>query len=202
MVSSSQEDVAGIRERIDTPVTYIRPILEWIFWVGFAALVYAQTGYFDKKIPEYAFGATGWPRALTIAMIIGATGQFVYQMASIWRGKDLAAIDGDDSEPQANGKTATLGSKLQRLGIFVVPLIYLYLMPRIGFYVATPIFVVVLLLLFEVRSVITIATVTAIVYGLALLVFTRFFYVALPTGRIEAFYDINNAIISIVRAGM
>jgi hypothetical protein len=44
--------------------------------------------------------------------------------------------------------------------------------------------------------------VTTVVYSMVLLIFTRFFFVALPVGGIEWFYDINNAIISIVRTGV
>lgn len=181
-----------------SPVTYVRPVAEWIIWVGLAVLVYAQTDRFDQDIAEYAFGASGWPRSLCLAVIVGATGQFVYQMTTIWRGRDLAVEESDDGVREKLGISALV----QRLGIFVGPLIYLYAMPSVGFYVATPVFIVVLLLLLEVRSVTAIATVTAIVYGLALLVFTRLFFVALPTGHIEALYDVNNAIISIARTGL
>ncbi len=198
MMSGSRENSVEAAARIASPVTYVRPVVEWLIWVGLAALVYSQTSRFDQEIAEYALGASGWPRSLCLAVIVGATGQFVYQMTTIWRGKDLIKEESDDSGREKLGTWRLV----QRLGIFFVPLIYLYVMPAVGFYVATPIFIVILLLLLEVRSLPAIATVTVIVYGLALLIFTRLFYVALPTGHIEAFYDINNAIISIVRAGM
>ena len=75
-------------------------------------------------------------------------------------------------------------------------------MPSIGFYVATPVFILGLLLLLEVTSPAALLLVTTVVYSLVLLIFTRFFFVALPVGGIQWFYDINNAIISIVRAGL
>lgn len=171
---------------------------EWLAWVSLAGLAYSQTGFFDQPIKEYAFGASGWPRVLCLAVIAGASGQLILQILARRRG-DLPA----GGEPgNAIAKPAGIRNLAQRAGIFLLPLIYLYAMPSVGFYVATPVFVVCLLLLLEVRSPTAIATVTAVVCSLVLLVFTRLFFVALPTGSIEAFYAVNNAVISAVRTGM
>ena len=176
-----------------------KPIVEWLFWMALAIFAYAQTGNFDKEIAEYAFGATGWPRSLCLAVVLGATGQLTYQALSISRAT---------SQPSANaaiepGDSRVSGWRLaQRLGIFILPLLYLYVMPSIGFYVATPMFILCFLVLLEVKSPIALLTVTLVVYGLVLLIFTRLFYVALPVGNVESFYDINNAIIEIVRSGV
>lgn len=171
-----------------------RPLAEWLIWVAIAAIAYSQTFYFDVTIPNYPIGATGWPRAVAALIAIGATLQFLHKLVGMSEEPGEAA---DDAEP--SDRSARLG---QRIGIFALPFLYLFVTPWIGFYVSTPLFVATLLLFLEVRSVKAIAGVTILVYGLVLLLFTRFFFVALPTGRLDAFYEINIAIIDFVRMGM
>ncbi len=175
---------------------FSKPVLEWLFWLALAAIVYSLTGGFDEPIAEYRFGAAGWPRALCVALVIGATGQLIYKLAR----KEPAPEE--PGEAVEAGPGLSLGAKLQRFGVFAAPFIYLYLTPLIGFYVTTPLLILAILLLLEVRSLKALAGVTLVVYGLVLLVFTRFFYVALPVGRIESFYDLNNWIIVMVRSGL
>ena len=71
-----------------------------------------------------------------------------------------------------------------------------------GTYFITLFFILGLLLLLKVRSIKALLGVTAITYLLLLVVFTRFFYVALPVGRWDFFYDFNNWIIVVARIGM
>ena len=177
---------------------FSKPVLEWLFWLALAAIVYSLTGGFDDPIAEYRFGAAGWPRALCAALAFGATGQLIYKLAKKQPSQDKQ----EDVDPAVTPRSLSLAGKLQRFGVFAVPFIYLYVTPEIGFYVSTPLFVLAILMLLEVRSLKALAGVTLVVYGLVLLIFTRFFYVALPVGRIESFYDINNWIIALVRTGM
>ena len=177
-----------------TPAHLARPAAEWLLWVAIAGIAYSQTFYFDVTIPNYPIGATGWPRAVAALIAIGATLQFLHKLAGL---SPETEADADSVDPSV--RPARIG---QRIGIFGLPFLYLFVTPWIGFYVSTPIFVATLLLLLEVRSARAIAGVTLLVYGLVLVLFTRFFFVALPTGRIDAFYEINIAIIDFVRAGM
>ena len=174
---------------------WLKPLIEWAIWVALAALAWQQTALFDRTIPNYAFGATGWPRAICAAIVIGATGQLLYRLASMRR---AAAARGDG----APSKPFDPAAAVKRAPIFLFPLLFLWLAPRIGFYIAAPGFILGMLLILHVRSTLTVATATAVIYGLLLLIFTRFFYVALPVGRIESFYEVNNAIIGLARWGM
>lgn len=167
-------------------------------------VVLSQIGAFDQEIAEYAFGADGWPRSLCIAVFVGATGQLAYQILQLSRGieedpdGDGAADDGA-AEPLVR---LSAWRVLQRLGIFLFPLLYLYFTPTLGFYLVTPVFLFGMLLILEVKSPLALVTVTSVVYGLFLLIFTRFFYVAVPVGQVEPFYGINNAIIVFARSGL
>lgn len=90
---------------------------------------------------------------------------------------------------------------MHRLAIFCWPFVFLYITPKLGAYLSVPIFIVGLLLLLGVRKPKPIALVLIVVYGLTLLIFTRFFFVALPLGNEYLFYDINVAIIEFARIG-
>lgn len=178
--------------------TNFKHLIEWLVWLVLAIFVYTQTNLFDKPISEYSFGATGWPRTICLAIIMGATGQFLLQIFPRRNSNDVADATVAADDPQQTG----LARILQKLGIFVVPLIYLFYMNGLGFFVTTPIFIIAMLVLLEVRSFKALFTVTLIVYGFSLLIFTRLFYVALPIGSYEFFYPINNAIVAFARIGL
>lgn len=167
-------------------------LVEWAIWLLVVGVFYLQTARFDDTIASYRLGATGWPRALAVCAALGATGQLVYRLT---RGAEAAG------PAVAARERLPLGTLLQRAGIFVLPLVWLWLIPSIGFYVATPLFVIALMLILEVRSPLAILGVTTVVWGLLLVIFTRFFYVGLPTGSIDLFYDMNNWIIATARWG-
>ncbi|KAJ54338.1 hypothetical protein ACMU_18080 [Actibacterium mucosum KCTC 23349] len=174
---------------------YIRPVLEWLFWIALVALYAQQTSFFDETLQNYRLGATGWPRGLCIAAAIGATGQLITRLLAIHRGAP-EGVGPSDGPAQRNWLQMA-----QNLAIFGFPFCFLYAAPSIGFYVAAPLFILGLLLLLGVRKPLTIALVVAIVFGLFLVVFTRFFYVALPVGSMPFFYDVNVAVIEFTRYG-
>ncbi|CUI27182.1 tripartite tricarboxylate transporter TctB family protein [Cognatishimia activa] len=174
---------------------FIRPVLEWVFWIALVGLYVQQTSYFDETLQNYRLGATGWPRALCLVAVVGATGQLITRLLEIHRGSPEEL--GLNEEPvERNWRQMAL-----HLSIFGFPFCFLYVVPAIGFYVAAPLFVLGLLLLLGVRKPLTIALVVAIVFGLFLVAFTRFFYVALPVGSIPFFYDVNVAVIEFTRYG-
>ena len=171
--------------------------IEWAIWVACALIAYSITSEFDKPIESYRYGATGWPRFILLAIMIGATFQAIFKYLN-WEGTDEAESDSAGTPDAARHWT----QKLVTVAIFAVPLIYLWLLPRTGFYLTTPFFIVAYLAVLNVRSWKPFVGVTAVVYGLILLIFTRLFYVALPVGNWQPFYDINNAIVVAVRAGL
>ncbi len=201
-MSSSDNRPDGQTLTVSIGPLFSTPVLEWLFWLMLAGMVYALTDNFDEPIAEYQFGASGWPRVLCAALAFGATAQLFYKLTRKRPGPEEPSGKSADQANEVAPPILSLRAKLQRAGVFATPFVYLYVMPEIGFYVATPFFILAILLLLEVRSIKALTSVTAVVYGLVLLIFTRFFYVALPVGRIESFYDLNNWIIAFVRTGM
>ena len=168
-----------------------RPFAEWFVWVAFAAFAWVQIDFFDRDLPHFRFGTAGWPRTVCLLIAAGATAQLLLRLAQ-----------GDPQGGVSVSSAARRDRALHRLCLFGLPFVFVWLTPLIGFYVATPLFTVALLLLLEVRRPVALLGVTAVVWGLVLLIFTRFFFVALPEGRWDGFYETNIAIIDLVRAGL
>lgn len=177
--------------------------LEWGVWVALAAVGYWLTFDFDEPLDVYQFGASGWPRFVLACIVVGATVQAAFALTRLRRrarrppGERAKAPEAADTGPEA--PPAPAFSALM-LGIFVLPLIYLILLPRTGFYLTTPPFVLAFLWILQVRRPLVLLGVTATAYGLVLLVFVRLFYVALPVGNWPVFYDVNNWIVVAVRS--
>ncbi|MEM9442992.1 MAG: tripartite tricarboxylate transporter TctB family protein, partial [Pseudomonadota bacterium] len=82
---------------------------------------------------------------------------------------------------------------------FVIPLIYAWLLPRTGFYLTTPVFLIVFLLYVGERRWYVVVLTTAIITALVFLIFAKLFYVALPVGNWPGFYDVNNWLLVTIR---
>ena len=169
---------------------------EWLFWSVLALILWMQTGAFSEEIAEYKFGADGWPKMVIIGILVGATGQAVIKLM------DRSASAQDDGEKHAKPAAMTWQKRAQQLAIFGMPLLYLWAMHRIGFFVASPLFIAAYLWVLEVRNWRHILGVTAIILALLFFVFVRLFYVAVPVGAWESFYAINNEIITYIRLGL
>jgi hypothetical protein len=191
--------------------------LEWGFWIALAGVSYWLTFDLDEPLDIYRFGASGWPRFLLVCIVVGASVQAIFGLLDRRPEPRQPTLDrqGANRKVLAGGAVDSAGAAPvdgeaavpERLrfspllfGIFLLPLIYLVLLPRTGFFVTTPVFVAAFLWVLQVRSVRLLVSVTAIAYGLVLLIFVRLFYVALPVGNWPVFYDVNNWIVVAVRS--
>ena len=178
--------------------TSLALVLEWAVWISLAAASYWLTFAFDEPLDVYRFGAAGWPRFILACIAIGATVQLLFGLLARRRsavGPGPAAADADPDEAPPRFAVSPILA-----GIFLLPLAYLLALPRIGFFVTTPVFLVAFLWILQVRRPRLILGVTAVVYGIVLVVFVRLFYVALPVGNWPGFYDVNNWIVVAVRS--
>lgn len=179
--------------------------LEWGAWVALAAAGFWLTFDFDEPLDVYQFGASGWPRFILACIAVGATFQLVLGLLKGRRGAAAPLADNAPAEPTEGAAEGAAEGPAGRAisptlaGIFVLPLAYLLLLPRTGFFLTTPFFILAFLWILQVREVRLLFGVTATVYGLVLLIFVRLFYVALPVGNWPVFYDVNNWIVVAVR---
>ncbi|MGI9488113.1 MAG: tripartite tricarboxylate transporter TctB family protein [Geminicoccaceae bacterium] len=161
----------------------LAPFFELGFWLALALIAFGLSFQFSGEVGTYQWGAASWPRAVILLMIIAA-------LVNTWRARPAA----DTFEETDEG-----GSVFAYLGLFLIPLVYAWLLPRTGFYVTTPFFLAVYLLYVgERRWPVILATVVVISLVINL-IFTKLFYVALPVGNWPGFYDVNNWLLTVIR---
>ncbi len=185
----------------------VAPLAEWLFWTILVAVLWSQTARFSQPIANFRFGADGWPKVVLLCLWLGATFQLVLSLRSIGQEEKFAKKVKAKKSGEAKGRVwlyrLVFSKQNWRVaGIFLVPLLYLWLIRRMGFFVVTPFFVMLYLWILEVRRWDYLIAVSFSVYALVLLIFTRLFYVALPVGSWHWGYEVNHYIITLVRLGL
>jgi hypothetical protein len=170
-------------------------VAEMAIWLGLAATAFALTFEFAGEAGSYRWGAASWPRAIVVAIAAGAVAQFLLRLRARAR---LAARPGASPEPAA-AWDADLMTSLSLAAALGLPLLYVLLMPRAGFYATTPPFLAAYLYLLGERRVRFLVGVPLLIYALVMLIFSSLFYVALPTGTWPGFYDFSNWLLVLVR---
>jgi hypothetical protein len=180
------------------PRRHLHPIIiEFGFWLALAGAALALTFQFSGKIGTYAWGAASWPRAVILLMALMALAQFVlrlYQRASAPTQSMADRAAGRDETPPRSPR-----DWLKIAAGFALPLAYVFLLPRAGFYVTTPFFLAAYLRLLGERRPAALVVCPLAIYIAINLVFTKLFYVALPTGNWPGFYDVSNWLIVTIR---
>ena len=170
---------------------------EFGIWAGLAAIAYALSFEFAGEPGTYLWGAASWPRGIALLMVIGA----IVQAAMRWR-TEIApsfANTGLAAEVRTAGVASETANRLAMFANFALPLLYVLLLPRTGFYVTTPLFLAAYLALLGERRTKVLILAPLVIFVLINLVFTKLFYVALPTGNWPGFYDVSNWFLVTVR---
>ena len=160
--------------------------VESTVWVSLVILLFAFSFEFDKEIEIYKFGAAGWPRAVLGMLLLVIVGNIFHQMR---HGDNIQTGRVGVSEDEMNDFDRTLGSMVTLTLFLLAPLLYAWSLKPIGFYSATPFFIASIICLlgeFRVRRVLTI---TALIYGLLILLFLLILNAPLPQGTVSPFYD-------------
>ncbi len=164
-------------------------------WLAIGVTAYALTFQFDDPIQGYRLGATAWPRAIILGILAIAILQFGLAMRKVAAAKGPSA----DQAAQLQRQTPETKGVLKVVLAFVLPLFYLLLLPRTGFYLTTPMFLFAYLFLLGERRWTWLIQVTAIIYAIMIIIFTSIFFVPLPVGYWPFFYDMNNWLLRIYR---
>ena len=163
--------------------------IELAIWLSLALVAFVLTFQFSDEVGSYAWGAASWPRAIILLMAVGAIVQCLFRLKQA----QASAAAADD------GEAKSLPAPLKLLAVFGVPLLYVFLMPRTGFYLTTPVFLLAYLMVLGERRPKVLIGVTALIYVLINLLFSVLFFVALPTGTWPGFYDFSNWLVSLLQ---
>lgn len=159
--------------------------LETAFWIGLAAGAWLLSFEFAGKDMLFRWGAEFWPRLVASLIVILSVLQFVLRYRSLRVSTTASA-----SRPFpaiAHGQAARMAIT------FLFPLVYAFLMPRMGYYLLTLVFIPVMMLIFGVRRPVHLFGTAAAIYVAFILVFSKFLAVPLPTGYWPGFYELNTS---------
>jgi hypothetical protein len=173
-------------------------LAEPAIWLVIAAGMWVYSYRFDQELSSYALGPVWWPRAVILLIALAAVGAFLHDMHRLgtWGGTSRTAAGTEDgAEAEMDGQ-----ARLRLGAAIIVPLIYAWLLPRAGYYIATPVFIATYMSILGVSRWRTIALTTIAAYAALLLVFTRLLYIPLPTGNWPGFYDFSNWLLVLLRA--
>lgn len=169
-------------------------MVELGIWLALVGAAFYLTFDFDEPLQVYRFGAATWPRVIIAAMLISALAQFFLAVRQRHRQESA-----DPYGYWTRLKAAGLGLNLKLLGMFALPLLYVLLMPKAGFYATTPFFIGSYMLLLGERRLRHLIGTTLGIYALTLLVFAKLLFVPLPTGTWPGFYDFSNWLLVFIR---
>lgn len=174
-------------------------LLEFSLWLVFCALAYLFSFGFDESLSVYRYGATSWPRAIIVIIAVCALVQLTKEVIEYRRS---GKADTPQPESAAGGESVFVHGKaatLKLIGIFLVPLVYIFLLTRTGFYLTTPFLISGYMFLMGERRLIHLVGTTLLIFAMSVLIFTILLYVPLPVGNWSGFYEINNAFLSLIK---
>ena len=155
-------------------------------WLSIAFIFFGFSFEFNQPIEIYIFGATGLPRVVIGLMLLVTIGNFYHQYkhgSAIQTGR-VGIADEDEA-----GSYDSLSAVIKVVAVLGTPFLFALSLKPVGFYFATPFFIASIICLlgeFRVRRVLSI---TALIYGLLILLFLLILNAPLPQGTVSPFYD-------------
>ena len=169
-------------------------LIEASIWLVFAMLAYALAVDFDKPLPTFELGAAHWPHVI-ITIILIAAGVLI--VSQFWRGMAKLA-DGltDQIFDEAEDDVGPLSA--QTIAMFILPLLWVFGMHKLGFLVVTPFFLLACSWVMGVRSWKVLLTFTFSFFAVIVFVFYKLIFTPLPMGA-GWFHSLNGEMIGLIQ---
>ncbi|KPK21695.1 MAG: hypothetical protein AMK69_21270 [Nitrospira bacterium SG8_3] len=174
-------------------------IFEGLIWITIACVAFVLTYKFNEPLAHYRYGASGWPRTLILGIVIFAVINALWSLFLARRQGTVNAGEAPLPEKLPSRSATGASVHVKRIGSFAVPLLYLFLIPRAGFYILTPLFIAGYMVLLGERRMLHLVGTTLLIYALSLIVFVKLLYVPLPVGNWPGFYDINSFFVALIK---
>lgn len=173
-----------------------RPLVgEIAIWIVIAIGMWTYSYEFDAHIPNFEPGPLIWPQVVLALIGACAIGMLVSNRGSIWHTSDGR----DQPSPGAGAENGPLGLVvLKLLATFALPLLYVWLLPRAGFFATTPFFLGGYMYVFGQRQPVHLVGTTLSIYVAITVIFSKFLFLPLPVGVWPGFYDFGNAILTLL----
>lgn len=168
-------------------------------WLTLGALAYGLSYQFADEAGTYLWGAASWPRTVAGLMVLGALAQAGMRLRAYAKRPDTSPPAAPAPAEAAESLSPLAARRLGFVANFALPLLYVFALPRTGFYLTTPFFLAAYLALLGERRPGVLIAAPLVIFALVNIVFTKLFYVALPTGNWPGFYDFSNWFLVTVR---
>jgi cell division protein FtsW (lipid II flippase) len=161
--------------------------VELLLWLIFVAVGLWHLGRMPEVHMFAGFDPTWWPQGVLILVLIVAVAQFLARM----RNASLAQAQPSAGEPidQPSPSRVWENVNARTIATFLVPVLYIILMPRMGFVISTPLFFAIYLYVLGERRPRLIAGLAVAVPAVFITLFLRIFYIDLPIGSWPGFYE-------------
>ncbi len=163
-------------------------VVESIAWMAFALAAFAATYGFDGPLPTYKFGAAMWPRLVAVGIMLWT------RLSDRTEPGDIAADERvTDAPPEAEPKIT-----MKTIALFVVPIVYVAAIHKLGFLLTTPFFLFGYMYFLGVRKWRTLLGVTIGFYAAVVLIFVKVIFTPLPQGA-GVFYTLNGHLLGLLQ---
>lgn len=168
--------------------------LEPLAWLALAVFGLTMSSAFDAPNKIFELGPAFWPQVILIGMIIaaGSLGISIYVSA----GKPVEESSKSAKFELSSDGAVTFSPRL--VAIFLLPLIYVYAMHKLGFYLVTPFFLPVYMYTLGVRRWKTLILVTVGLYAILVLLFVKLIFTPLPQGA-GYFHTLNGQLMGLIQ---
>ncbi len=169
-------------------------LIEAAIWLAFATLAYVLAVEFDKPLPTFPLGAAHWPHVIITVTLIAAgvliASQFLHGVSK--PKDDVTDQIFDEAEDDVGPLSA------QTIAMFILPLLWVLGMHKLGFLVITPFFLLACTWIMGVRSWKILLTFTVSFYAVIVLVFYKLIFTPLPMGA-GWFHSLNGEMIGLIQ---
>jgi hypothetical protein len=183
-------DKDGIPAQAPTWKSYIEPLA----WLGLAVVGLTMSAEFDAPNKIFALGPAFWPQVILVGMIIAA----VVLGISIYVSGGKPTEDSADAAQLETSDAESIRFSPRLAAIFILPLIYVYAMHKLGFYLVTPFFLPVYMYMLGVRRWKTLLLVTVGLYATLVLLFVKLIFTPLPQGA-GYFHTLNGQLMGLIQ---
>ena len=169
-------------------------IVELLAWFSIIIIFFVFSYEFDQEIEIYIFGASGWPRAILLLLLLTTMGNFyhLYKNGSEVQKGRVGISDNEEKIKYDNIKDL-LKSGL----VLLLPFIFALLLKPVGFYSATPFFIVFLIILLGEKKLSNIIFTTILIYFILICLFMVILKAPLPQGNVSPFYDFSGFLLKL-----
>jgi len=172
------------------------PFIGWMLF-GFIGLVISHD--YMGPLPTFKLGAAFWPQVILLGIILVSGIQLFLLSFFQYRSDrhDVGSVE--DVETQSDDfldKTVSIRRYTKASAIFILPLVYVYGMHKIGFFIVTPIFLPLYMFVMGVRSIRRLIFVAVGVCALLLFLFVYLAFTPLPQGA-GYFHSLNGEFLAL-----